>query len=230
MPPEDNQENEQNETPTALSAVEVANIVNSAVTSQMKRYEARIAAEFEKKLAAVQAAVAPKETDDAPAKKGKSPEFAALEAQLAQMAKRAEDADAKAAAAEKKARDESGFNALKSSLSGKVNPEYLDVLAEHMFHVRKVVDFDENGTPLYKHDENTVLPLANGVDQFLKSDAAKPWRPAPTVSKTNPITKQSTAAAPTQTSTSGTGTGSDEDKIKRAYAREQEFLAQQKNG
>lgn len=229
MPPEDDQENEQTETPVGLTAVEVANIVNSAVTSQMKRYEARIAAEFEKKLAAVQAAVAPKETDEAP-KKGKSPEFAALEAQLAQMAKRAEEADAKAAAAEKKARDESGFNALKSSLSGKVNPEYLDVLAEHMFHVRKVVDFDENGTPLYKHDENTVLPLANGIDQFLKSDAAKPWRPAPTVSKTNPITKQSTAAPPARTSTSGTGTGSDEDKIKRALAREQEFLAQQKNG
>lgn len=159
--------------------------LNAAITSHNKRLEKN----FEEKLAAaikVQEP-APVKTETVPQVDPKkiSPEAAALQATVEELKKNFEKEQNARIAAETKARDDSAFNLLKSSLKG-VKPELQDAAAQLLFHVQKRVTFDDKGQPLFRMtrevagvQEDVDLPLSSGIEHWQKSPEAKPFLPAP---------------------------------------------------
>jgi uncharacterized protein with von Willebrand factor type A (vWA) domain len=161
-----------------------AQLANDAATAHTKR----MAKDLEAKLAEFKPAAptAAPSVDPAVAEKIKTtPEMAALQAQIADMKTAYEKAESARLAAEKKSRDDSAFHTLRSSLSA-VRPELQDAAAQLLFHVEKRVTFDEAGRPLFKMPrevagviEDIEMPLANGVEHWMKNEAAKAFLPAP---------------------------------------------------
>lgn len=166
------------------AASKFAQLANDAATAHTKR----VSKDLESKLEALKTApvVEKPTTDPAVQEKIKTtPEMAALQAQIEEMKKAYEKESTARIAAEKKSRDESAFNMLKSSLTG-LKPELQDAAAQLLFHVQKRVTFDEAGNPIFKMPrevagvvEDIDMPLSSGVEHWVKSDAAKPFMPAP---------------------------------------------------
>lgn len=191
---------EQSSAPAAQTP-DVAAIVNAAVTSHLKRFtEKQLPSLFESALKPLHEKL---QAPQAPAKEDskKSPEYAALEQKLAELQRQNAEAASRVAAAEKKQREDRAFGELKSTLQGKVNPDFLDVVSSHLFQVQRVVDFEEDGTPVFAMkrktaygDEDLRLPIRDGVEQWLKSDAAKPFIPAPGTSSATPKPKAASAS------------------------------------
>lgn len=160
----------------------VADAVNQAVTGAVNRVTKEHKAEIKALTDTVAELSKPKETpaptvDDG----GKKPDPAtvALERKIADLEKRAKEADDKVAAAEKRARDDGAKTALRTALGTAVRPDAVDVITDLLFDARKRVSFDETGRPLFQLDEDTLLPLGDGVKSWLKSDEAKLFLPAP---------------------------------------------------
>lgn len=222
---------------------QLGNMVNAAVSAHIKRFTEKqlpaiLEASLGKALEPIQAKLAAPQTpsDDEGKKKVKeTPEMLAMAKQIEDMKRALEEKEQRATAAEKKARDERAYTELRASLEGKVRPELLDVVAENLFHVKKAVDFDEAGTPLFKstrspyagaEPEEVRLPLRAGVEDFLKSEGAKAFLPAPSSgSGAAPLPKRGTAATPTGTDFSKPAT-TDAEKARRAAERAQ--LARQR--
>lgn len=217
-----------------VKASDIGNIVNAAVTSQLKRHlgpaiEAATKPLLEK-LAAVQTPPpAGDEGDDK--KKGKqTPEMLAMAKKLEEMEKTIADRDQKVAAAEKRAQEQKAFTDLRGALEGKVRPELLDFVASHLFQVDKRIEFDDAGNPLFKtsrvpyqgaEPEEALLPLKSGVEEFLKGESAKAFLPAPSAgSGAGPLPKRPASTPSGGFDPSKTGT-SDADKSRRAMEREQ---------
>lgn len=185
---------------------DLGNIVNSAVTSQLKRF---IKNEFPallgealkpvtEQLAAIKAAPPqPQEGGDGDKKPKVDPQVAALTQQIEEMkAKLTREAEQRAAA-EKKARDDRAFSEFKGYLAKSVRPEMLDMVASHLFHIEKMIDVAEDGTATFKGTrtnfgitEEVAYPLKDGVEQWLKGDQAKAFLPAPSTSNTPPHRRQ----------------------------------------
>lgn len=194
---------------TEANQAELGNAINAAVTSHMKRLtEKTLPTMLEgamkpllDQIAALKAAPAPTAaTDD---KTKVSPEVAALTQQLADMKTKLTQEGEQRAAAEKKSRDDRAFSDLKSQLASQVRPEMLNVIASHLFHIEKSVEVDDTGNAIFKGKqtnygitEDVAYPMKDGVEQWLKSDAAKPYLPAPGTSST-PTTQRRHIAAPT---------------------------------
>ncbi len=197
MPPENDPSNQGSPDTTNAGAPDGAPqtpdfgaIANQAATAQLKRFA-------EKQLPTVlegfmkpylekleKLSVAPQQSD--PKESKKSPEFAALEQKLAEVEKRAAEADSRRASAEKKQREDRAFSELKGALSGKVLPEFLDMVSSHLFQVQRVVDTNDEGESVFNFtkksqygDEELRLPIKDGVEQWLRSESAKPFVPAP---------------------------------------------------
>jgi len=181
--------------PKYVTAEEIGNIVNAAVTSHLKRslagaIDAALKPVVEK-LSAVQAPVAPPADPEegGKAKKGKQdPEVLAMAKRIEDMEKALATEREATAAAQRQSRDERAFSELMTALDGKVRPEFRDMLAKHLFHLEKRIEVDETGRALFKtskvpawggEPEDQFLPIADGVTDFLRSDAAKAFLPAP---------------------------------------------------
>lgn len=171
----------------AAQTPDVASIVNAAVTSHLKRFtEKQLPSLFESALKPIHERLqAPAPVKDASDSK-KNPEYAALEQKLAEFERKANESAARAAAAEKKQREDRAYGELRNNLQGKVNPDFLDMVSAHLFQVQRAVDFEDDGSPVFAMsrktpygDEDLRLPIKDGVEQWLKSEAAKPFIPAP---------------------------------------------------
>lgn len=242
MPPEtpdsQNPDNQQSKSPEE----QLGNMVNAAVSAHIKRFtEKQLPALLAEALKPINEKLAapppPPEGDDAKAKKSskQDPEVLAMAKQIEDMKRALEEKEQRAAAAEKKARDERAYTELRASLEGKVRPELLDVVAENLFYVKKSVDFDDAGNPLFKSSrspyagaepEEVRLPLRVGVEDFLKSDGAKAFLPAPSAGAgAAPLPKRGSTPPSGGTDFTKPAT-SDAEKARRAAERER--IAQQR--
>lgn len=243
MPNDDQGQSQETPAIKYVTADEIGNIVNSALTARLPRMlapalEAALKPLTDKLNAAPPASPPPADDEDGKKKGKQSPELLAMAQQLEELKKGIVDRDAKVEAAEKKAREERSYNELRGSLEGKVRPELLDMVAKHLFVVEGRVETDETGTPLFKSTkvpytgadpEDVRLPLRAGVEDFLKSDAAKHFLPAPTAGAgSSPLPKR--GPTPTQGGTDFSKPAtSDVDKARRSIERERIATERLKN-
>lgn len=242
MPDVDPTQNDTNENPEGKKPegnAEMGNAINAAVSNHIKRFtEKQLPTLLEgamkpllDQIAALKTA-APAQTPAADDKTKTSPEVAALTQQLADMkAKLAQEGEQRAAA-EKKARDDRAFSDLKSFLAPTVRPEMLEVIANHLFHIQKTVEVDETGNAIFKGTrsnygitEDVAFPLKDGVDQWLKSDAAKPYLPAPGTSQAAPTQRRQIAAPQRFTTDVDVNRLTAEQRVIYAEELEQRFAA-----
>jgi hypothetical protein len=181
--------------PVALTAAEIANIANQAVTAQLKRelpkaFETLLPT-FTKAIDDKFAALKPTEpSGEKPAgTPQQTPEFAALQRQLAEMKTTLESSEKARIEVERRAREDAAFGELKTALGGHIKPEFIDPIAKSLYYADKRVEFDETGKPLFRAMvpqytggplQETLLPLRDGVEAFAKSKEADAYRPAPT--------------------------------------------------
>jgi len=221
--------------PKYVTADELGNMVNAAVTSHTKRLEKQFTAALETALKPVHEKLSapppPPPSGGEEKKVTAAPEYLALQKQLEEMkANLTREAEARANA-ERKAREDKAFGELKSMLGPQVRPELLDVLASHLFAVDKRVDFEDDGTPVFKWKgtyEEERLPLKDGISQFLKSDAAKPFLPAPASGGAPPLPKRSPTPGGPQSSAKpdySKPLQTDDEKAQRAQQRAAEMAA-----
>ncbi len=212
----------------------MGNMVNAAVKQHVARF---IKNEFPamigealkpvlEQVAAVKTAPPVEETE----KKGKGkqdPDYLALQKSFEDLKNSLAASEKARADAENQAREDRAYGDLRAGLEGKVRPELLDVAAKHLFIADKRVEFDESGTPLFRvqrppfiggDPEDVRLPLKAGIDEFMKSEAAKPFLPAPASSGASPLPKRSGVPASAGVDLSKSG-GSDADKVARAMER-----------
>lgn len=176
----------------SISSSELSQIVNSAVTAQLKRA-------FAKELApAIQSVVGPlkqqldeiakPKAEEAQQSQGrKSPEMLALESKLEQMSQALQKAEEEKAIERKTAREDRAFSELVTSLTGKVRPGSEQMVAKLLRADGKLVVDDENGATLSVRfsphkgipEQDHALPIADGVEQFLKTKDASIFLPSP---------------------------------------------------
>ncbi len=223
--------------PKYVTAEEIGNIVNAAVTSQLKRSLGTAIAEAVKpiteQVAALKQAPPPSDEGDDKKKGKQSPEMLAMAKQIEELTNGIKQRDERVAAAEKKQREDRAYAELRGSLEGKIRPELLDMVAKNLFFVEGRVVTDENGNVLFKtskapytgaEPEEMQLPLKSGVDDFLKSDSAKPFLPAPNPgANSNPLPKRGPSPNPGGTDFSKPAT-TDAEKARRAAERERQAL------
>ncbi len=215
----------------AGAAPDAGTVANAAAKAHISRFSEKvlpglIANAMKPLLDELQALKAtPKpESDEGKSKKG-DPAMAAVQAQLEDFKSKFAQAEAGRAAAEKKSRDDNARGALKDALAPHVRPELLGMLTDHLIVLKQVVEFDEDGTPLFKSKkadiygdlEDVRMPLKDGVTQYLKSEEAKAFLPSPGSSGAAPLKTKSTgnrvSGAPVDLSTADEST-----KIRLALA------------
>lgn len=193
------------ETPKALTEEDVGRIVNSAVTSQLKRDLPKVVASAlgELKLDEKLAALAPKpieksDGDDGDGE-GSGPgvhktkftekdfkrQLQLLQDKLDAESKARQAAEQQRIEIETRSRQEAARHQFRSALDGKVLPSLLDVAVDYLGS--RVLKLDESGNPIlrvkkapYKGappvDED--VPLTDGVQYLLASEDIKPFLPA----------------------------------------------------
>jgi hypothetical protein len=175
-----------------ISSGELSQIVNSAVTAQLKRILA-------KELApAVQAAMGPlkQELDALKPKEGepqkpegkKHPEMLALEQRLEQMQAALQKAEDEKATERKVAREDRAFSGLVSELTGKVRPGTEKMVATLLKADGRLLIDEESGNPLLRvrasrikgmAEEDLDLPITDGLAHYLKTKDAQIFLPSP---------------------------------------------------
>jgi outer membrane murein-binding lipoprotein Lpp len=118
-----------------------------------------------------------------------NPEVAALKQQIQQMQEESERAKKDAQKAKKKQRNERTLSQIKDLLaSNNVRPEMVDMLAKVLFKADNRVEFGDDGRPLLRvkvspakgfAEEDQLMPLENGIKQYLKSKEAASFLVAP---------------------------------------------------
>jgi hypothetical protein len=222
---------------------EIGQIVNAAVTSQLGRALPKALeglklgetiAELVKK--AMPEPAPPPDPNKTPDNKP-DPKVVALEENLKSISEKLKAADERAAAAERKSKEDGARLSLRGALEKHVRPEALDMVSKLLFDAEKRVTFDENGNPLFgirrapyagAAEEDAVVPLADGVAHWLKSDDAKIFVPPPQPGNQG-------SRGPSQSRGQQRGTGglpqydgpatTDEEKLRRASEREAAFRA-----
>lgn len=173
---------------------------------------------------------APKEE---PVKEGKaSPEIAALMRANEEIRKAYDSEKAERLATEKRAREERAFGDFKGQLAKGVRPDMLDIVARDIFHNQKLVNVNEDGSVTFKGTQSAYgmtseveFPLGAGVDSWLKSEAAKPFLPAPSVSTTPPNPSQRRLVTPGTSKGADPAKMSDRQKASLALDRQSELEA-----
>jgi uncharacterized protein YhaN len=216
---------------TDTQVTDPGTVANAAAKSHIARFSEKVlpgllANAMKPLLDEIAALKAPKaDADDSKGKPKNDPAMAAVQAQLEDMKSKFAQAEAGRAAAEKRSRDDGARAALKDALSPHVRPELLGMLTDHLTAVKQVIEFDEEGNPLFKSKrldiygdpEEVRMPLKDGVSQFLKSEEAKAFLPAPGSSGAAPM-KRTQNGARTNASID-LATASDDDKIRFALDR-----------
>ncbi len=166
--------------------------INAAVTGHLKRAMAKQAEDFKtliaEQLKSFKPAPPPPDESESKEKPSKAdPALAAMRQQMEAMQASLAEANTKRERAEAKQREDKAFNELKDALKSKIRPEMVDMVAKNFFYADKRVEFDEDGTALFRHrrqqpglaDEDVLMPLSEGVSAFLGSKDAAPFLPAP---------------------------------------------------
>ena len=190
--------------------------LNRAITARFTGFQSKI----EKTLAESQSSLAGKldellktktpaaeDPKDKPSEK--EVQFNALQAQYKELAQKFADEQKARADAERKAREDSAYSALKQHLiAAKVRPELVDTLADSMFSGRnKRIEFDDSGNPLFKvkvapvkgmAEEDQLFSLEDGIKAFSNSKEAESWLLPPSGAG-NPTTQQPRKIAPMPT-------------------------------
>jgi hypothetical protein len=223
------------EEPKYITADQVAQIVNQAVTAQLKRslkgeLEGLTKTITESVATQIKASTPEPKTDDSQGGKP-DPKYSALEQKFAQMEANYKAAQERAEAAEKKRREDRAFTDLRTKLAEHVRPDMVDVVAENLFYAKKRVTFDEDGNPLFvarrapapgMSEEDMPLPLADGIASFLKSKEAEPFLPAPGGKSTgNKASAKPPQFGSQQLPNYDKPATTDEEKTRRAFEREQ---------
>lgn len=239
--------NNSNSDPSVDLEKKIADISNAAITSHLKRFEKSSADSFAKMLDERFAAFKPVTPLPEPDGKGKKedPELSAYKTKLDEALKRLDETEKARAKAELARRDESAYSRVKSLLNG-VRPELQETAAKILFHVDKRVSFDEQGNPLFKikrapaagmAEEDTELPLEDGIAHWLKSKEAAHFVPAPQPTQTSsargrnpsPSSGSSSARGADGRPTWDKPANSDEEKVRRANETEQWLVKRQQN-
>lgn len=209
------------------------NTINQAVTAHLKRFaekqlpallEAQLKPLFEK-IEAVSKAPPPKEDESG---KKVDPEIAALKAKLDEQIAIATASEKARAAAEEKARNDKAFADFKGHLAKTVRPDMLDVVASHLFHIEKRVVVDpETGEATFKGvqtrfgiTDEVAFPLKDGVENWAKSESAKPFLPAAGTSNTPKTTRATGIAASSLPQNMNFETASPQQRIQAAAEME----------
>ncbi len=178
------------EQPQPVTEERVAQIVNAAVSSHLKRsLGSAIAAVLSKELEPIKAKLAaPAEEDKAKDEKPKaSPEIVALQKQLADMQAAFKAKDEEVASEKKRARDDRAFSDLVAELTGKVRPGAEKKLAR-LLRAEGALAFDDDGNPVLKvrtalakgqSEQDHEFPIADGVGHYLKTKDAALFLPPP---------------------------------------------------
>lgn len=229
-----------------LSEEEVGKLVNAsvnaAVTSHLKRSlgpaitEALGSLKLDEKIAAaLKAQPAPEPQPGGQNEPPKpDPRIAALEARYADLEKHYKAEQEARTAAELKSRETAARGALRTALEPHITGAQLDIASRYLFDAQQFVTFDDDGTPLVKSkrapmrgmpEEEVLLPIADGVNEWLKSEEAKIFLPPP-----KPLQGKQTPGAPTlrgaprpQPDPNRSDADSEDEKLQRAYQREQEL-------
>jgi hypothetical protein len=230
-------------TPAGINPQDLANLVNSAVSAHLKRHEAKQSETLKSLIAESLKAYQPPQTqqeEPETSKRGKvDPQVAALTAKVEEFQRAALESEKRAQAAETKARGDRAFGELRSTLAGKVRPDVVDGLAKLLYHGEQKVEVDENGNVLFKvrraplpgfPEEDALMPLSDGVEQYLKSKEAAAFLPAPVAANAPQARTTSSRFPQTQSPSAGpkkydAPAKSDEEKVRRAHEMEQ-YLAQ----
>lgn len=158
---------------------DIAQIVNSAVTSQLKRALPKVVAELKTSLAeqlkpAEPEADASDETDS----KAKASGNDAVEKQIEKLQRKLREVEKRERDKEQALATERARTQLRSALSGKVREDMTDIAVSHLMNVENRVSFDNEGNAVFKHDD-IEWSIGEGIAEYLKTDQAKPFLPAP---------------------------------------------------
>jgi hypothetical protein len=152
----------------------LANMVNSAVTSQLKRHLSK----FENSLSELKESFSSRQVSERPSdqhdkKSAKDDDSLAM--------REVERLKAELNAEKARVREEKAYTSLRNYLSDKVIPERVDV-ALKLFKADQKIHFRRDGTPIVKHDSEE-FELEEGAAQWLKSKEAAMFLPAPNANK-----------------------------------------------
>lgn len=174
---------------------DIARLVNQAVTSQLTRalpkalegVMANVAKSLDEKLAAFKPST-PVDPQPGQGQPKESPEYVALQRKLDELMAANKAAEDRAQAIERRAREDAAFGDLRGLLSKDIKPEFVDTVAKSLYYADKRVEFGEDGKPLFRTMipayqggplQETLLPLRDGVEAFVKSKEAEAYRPPP---------------------------------------------------
>ena len=173
---------------------EIGKIVNAAVTSHLKRSlgtavkEAVGELKIGETIAAEVAKMKPAEPEPKPEKDKPDPKIAALQAKVDELTTKLTNEAAEREKAVAAARDKDALASLKTALAPHVRPEALEIAASHLFVAQKRISFDDKGNPVLSvrkaafaggDEEDVAMPLADGVQHWVKSAEGKFFAPAP---------------------------------------------------
>lgn len=228
----DDEQGESKSAPDTKASDEATNTaINQAITAHLKRFAEKtlptlLATQLESVLKPIHDKLAkPVEEEEVKTKTVKvTPEMQALQAQLEEFKTKFTHETAARVAAEKKSRDDKAQSELRTHLQPHVKPDLLDILTDHLYRGKGVVDFEEDGTPIFKSkkadgwggEEDVRMPLRAGVDQFLKSNEAKPFMPAPGSASAAPMKKTAVSGGHSPGGNSDPAKMSDREKIQRS--------------
>jgi hypothetical protein len=237
MANENTPENSQTE-PEQKKEPDLATMVNAAVKSHISRQLKDL--DLDSKFKSISDAIeSMKKTSEPEPKKGKKdedPEFVAMRQKLEEVSTNFTKAQQRAEEAERKRRDEQTRNDVRDHLQKTVRPEMIPFLTDYLLKASGKIEYDADGTPLFKHrmapgagmaEEDVLMPLSDGLDAYLRTNDAKPFLPAP-ASGAAPKTPAATRAQ--RASVSGPPkydkpASTDEEKIRRAMEKE-EYIRQ----
>lgn len=179
------------EAPKYVTEDAIAQIVNAAVSSHLKRSLGKAIEEAIKpvaeQLSQLKTAREEAPPQDTKKKSDVDPEVVALKKQVADLTTAMQRSAEEAAAAQRQAREEKAYASLRDQLQGKVRPEALPIALD-VIRARKLLTINEDGTVTFRHraalakgmeEQDHEFPLDRGVGEFLKSKDAALFLPAP---------------------------------------------------
>ena len=183
------------DSPKYMTAEEVTKMVTGA-NERMKK---SLTAEIEKAVGGVSETVGetikkhleglktePPKPDDQPGKP--SPEVQALTQKLSEMENSIKERDKALQEAKTQGQRDTARNSLRDALAPHVRPDAVDMVTQLLFDAQGVVQVQDDGNPVFKirqspmaglPEEDMELPIKDGVANWLKTDNAKLFLPAP---------------------------------------------------
>lgn len=179
--------------PGFVTAEQVAQIVNQAVTSQLGRIlPKQLGTAIEAAMKPLHERFAAQPEPATPDKTEQShrpdPQIVALQKQLADLQAANRASQEEVASERKRAREDGAFSALTRSLSGKVRPGTEDIVATLLRAKGQLVIDDEGRPSLKVHtslfkgqaEADHEFPIEDGVGHYLKTKDAALFLPPPT--------------------------------------------------